>query len=141
MTKPYRRQADSQALEQPPHNAPGAGFQALIPNPKLTLLDQVREVMRLPHYSIRTERCYGDWVRRYVKFHHMTSRADRAGAEPKIELFLSQLAVESNVAVSTQNQAFNALLFSYQHVLHQELGNIRADAGSPTFLRFLRDLL
>ena len=41
----------------------------MVPNPKLKLLDQVREVMRLKHYSIRTERSYCDWIRRYVQFH------------------------------------------------------------------------
>jgi hypothetical protein len=41
----------------------------VIPNPKLKLMDQVREVMRLKHYSIRTERCYCDWIRRYIRFH------------------------------------------------------------------------
>ncbi len=42
--------------------------EAIIPNPKLKLMDQVREVMRLKHYSIRTERSYSDWIRRYVHF-------------------------------------------------------------------------
>ena len=42
-------------------------FESVIPNPKLKLLDQLREVMRLKHYSIRTETAYGDWIRRYVK--------------------------------------------------------------------------
>jgi hypothetical protein len=81
-------------------------------------MDQVREVMRLRHYSIRTERSYCDWIRRYVKFHGMAARADLDGAEGKIETFLSSLAVQGNVAVSTQNQAFNALLFLYREVLH-----------------------
>jgi hypothetical protein len=52
MTRPYRRQADP---EQRGHDgdAPGRGFEAVVPNPKLKLMDQVREVLRLPHYSIR----------------------------------------------------------------------------------------
>jgi len=107
-------------------DVPGAGFEAVVPNPKLKLLDQVREVMRLRHYSIRTERSYCDWIRRYIKFHHMQSRADLDPAEGKIEAFLSDLAEHGNVAVSTQNQAFNGLLFLYQQVLHQKLGNIQA---------------
>ena len=78
----------------------------IVPNPKLKLLDQVREVMRLKHYSIRTERCYCDWIRRYVKYHGMRRREDLQGAEPKVEAFLSDLAVRGQVAVSTQNQAF-----------------------------------
>jgi hypothetical protein len=55
------------------------------------LLDQVREVMRLRHYSLRTERAYGDWIKRYVKFHGMRSREELAGGEAKIEAFLTHL--------------------------------------------------
>src|SRR6266571_9462994 len=69
------------------------------------LLDQVRNVMRLHHYSIHTERSYLDWIKRYIKFHHMRSREDLAGAEAKIEAFLTSLAVHDRVAASTQNQA------------------------------------
>jgi hypothetical protein len=79
--------------------------EAIMPNPKLKLMDQVREVLRLKHYSIRTERCYCDWIRRYVHFHGMRSRAELNGGEPKIEQFLSDLAVNGQVAASTQNQA------------------------------------
>jgi integron integrase len=98
--------------------------ESVIPNPKLRLLDQMREVLRLKHYSIRTERSYTDWVRRYVRFHRMTCREQMLPAEPKIEGFLSDLAVSGNVAVSTQNQAFNALLFLYREVLHVQVGRI-----------------
>ena len=82
-----------------------------MPNPKLKLMDQVREVMRLRHYSIRTEQCTCDWVRRYIKFHGMRSRDELFPGEEKIEQFPSDLAVNGRVAASTQNQAFNALLF------------------------------
>src|SRR5580765_3671898 len=106
---------------------PGAvGGELITPNPKLKLLDQVREAMRLKHYSIRTERCYCDWIKRYIHFHRMQSRAELNGGEAKIELFLSDLAVNGHVAASTQNQAFNALLFLYREVLHQELQGIQA---------------
>ena len=73
----------------------------ITPNPKLKLLDQVREVMRLKHYSIRTERCYCDWIKRYIHFHRMRSREDLQGAEAKIELFLSDLAVNGHVVRSS----------------------------------------
>src|SRR5437762_6125288 len=76
-------------------------FEAVIPNPKLKLMDQVREVLRLKHYSIRTERCYCDWIRRYIRFHKMRSREDLAQGEPKIELFLSDLAVNGHVATKS----------------------------------------
>jgi integron integrase len=100
--------------------------ESVVPNPKLKLLDQVREVMRLKHYSIRTERSYCDWLRRYIRFHQMRTREAMLPAEPKIEAFLSNLAVQGEVAVSTQNQAFNALLFVYREVLHVEVGRIES---------------
>jgi hypothetical protein len=69
------------------------------------LLDQARDVMRRRHYSIHTERSYCDWIKRYVRFHNMQSRADLSDAEPKITAFLTHLAKDLNVAASTQNQA------------------------------------
>jgi len=99
----------------------------IVANPKLKLLDQVREVMRLKHYSIRTERCYCDWIRRYIRFHRMKLR-DELFADPKakLELFLSDLAVNGHVTPATQNQAFNALLFLYGQILHRPLENVQA---------------
>jgi integron integrase len=81
------------------------------------LLDQARQVLRLNHYSIHTERSYLDWMVRFVRFHKMRSREDLFPAEPKIELFLTDLAVNGKVAASTQNQAMNALVFLYKRVL------------------------
>jgi integron integrase len=99
----------------------------IVPNPKLKLLDQMREVMRLKHYSIRTERCYCDWARRYIQFHRMKLR-DELFADPKakLEMFLSDLAVHGRVTPATQNQAFNALLFLYNQVLHRPLEEVQA---------------
>lgn len=75
-------------------------------------LDEVRTVMRRQHYSIHTERSYCDWIARYVKFHRMLSREEVVAAGvPQIEAFLSALAEDRKVAASTQNQAFNALIF------------------------------
>lgn len=105
-------------------------YETVIPNPKLKLLDQVREVMRLKHYSIRTERTYCEWLKRYVRFHGMKVREEMLPAEPKMEVFLSDLAVKGNVAVSTQNQAFNALLFVYREVLHVPVGRIESVRAS-----------
>lgn len=85
------------------------------------LLDEVRDVMRLHHYSIHTERSYCDWIKRYVKFHNMQSREDLKNGESKIEQYLTQLAVKENVSPSTQNQAMNALVFLYKKVLKQNL--------------------
>jgi hypothetical protein len=67
------------------------------------LLDQVRAVMRVRHYALRTERTYCDWIRRYVKFHGMKGREDLAEGTRKVEAFLTHLAVKGNVAASTQN--------------------------------------
>ena len=54
---------------------PATVRELVIPNPKLKLLDQVREVLRIKHYAIRTEQAYCEWIRRYIKFHGMRSRA------------------------------------------------------------------
>ncbi|QYO62864.1 integron integrase [Leptolyngbya sp. 7M] len=83
------------------------------------LLDQVRDAIRLKHYSYRTEQTYVGWIRRYILFHNKTHPKDMGGEE--IEAFLTYLAVEGNVSASTQNQALSALLFLYRSVLHQEL--------------------
>ena len=80
------------------------------------LLDEVRDVMRLHHYSIHTERTYCDWIKRYIRYHSMISRQDLIEGEAKIEAFLTHLAVDKDVAPSTQNQAMNALVFLYTHV-------------------------
>ncbi len=85
------------------------------------ILVEVREVMRRFHYSIHTERSYCDWIRRFILYHKMSSRAELKNGEEKIEQFLTHLAVEQNVAPATQNQAMNALIFLYKRVLKQEL--------------------
>jgi integron integrase len=90
------------------------------------LLDQMRAVLRVQRYALRTERAYCDWVRRYVKFHGMKRREDLAGGKPKVEAFLTDLAVRGNVAPSTQNQALQALLFLYGRVLEQPLERVDA---------------
>jgi len=84
------------------------------------LLDQVRQVIRLKHYSIRTEEAYVMWIRRYILFHNKRHPQEMGATE--IEEFLTHLAVDGNVASSTQNQAFSALLFLYRDVLKQDLG-------------------
>lgn len=89
---------------------------------KKKILEQVREVMRLKHYSIHTERSYCDWIKRFVLFHKMRSRDELfGGPERKIEDFLSSLAIDGQVAPSTQNQAMNALVFLYKKVLKIKL--------------------
>jgi site-specific recombinase XerD len=80
------------------------------------LLDQVREAIRLKHYSIRTEESYVTWIKRYILFHNKRHPNEMASAE--IEAFLTHLAVQQKVAASTQNQALSALLFLYRDVLN-----------------------
>jgi integrase len=83
------------------------------------LLDQVRDAIRLKHYSIRTEESYVTWIKRYILFHNKRHPHEMASAE--IEAFLTHLAVQQNVAASTQNQALSALLFLYRDVLKMPL--------------------
>jgi hypothetical protein len=84
-----------------------------------TLLDRVSHLIRLKHYSIRTEETYLHWITRYLAFHH--NRDPKETGSPEIEAFLSYLAVNLKVASATQNVAFNALLFLYRQVLKKEL--------------------
>ena len=83
------------------------------------LLDQLRDRIRLKHYSIRTEHAYVDWVRRFVRFHGM--RHPREMGQKEVEEFLTELAVAGRVAASTQNQAKSAILFLYKEVMGLEL--------------------
>ena len=85
-------------------------------------LDEVRNAIRLRHYSIRTEQAYVDWIRRFIFFHG--KRHPREMAEVEVRSFLTHLAVARNVAASTQNQALNALVFLYKIVLGRPLGEI-----------------
>jgi hypothetical protein len=76
------------------------------PKAKPRFLDQVRHAIRLRHYSIRTEEGYVQWARRFILFHNKRHPHDMGRAE--VEMFLTHLAVDVRVAVSTQNQALNA---------------------------------
>lgn len=88
------------------------------PKPK-KLLDQLRDAIRIKHYSYSTEKTYIHWAKRYILFHNKRHPAEMGA--PEIEAFLSHLAKGANVSASTQNQAFNALLFLYRNVLHVDL--------------------
>src|SRR6266478_1799858 len=83
------------------------------------LLDQVREALRLRHYSRRTESAYVGWIRRYILFHGKRHPAEIGAAE--VSAILSSLAVEGMFSASTQNHALAALLFLYGPVLGVEL--------------------
>jgi len=83
------------------------------------LLDQLRDRIRLKHYSLRTEQTYAYWVRRFILFHG--KRHPRELGAHEVEAFLTHLAVERRCSASTQNQAKSALLFLYKEVLGVEL--------------------
>ena len=87
---------------------------------KPKLLDQVRDAIRTRHYSYRTEQAYVGWIRRFILFHGKRHPAEMG--KPEIEQFLTGLAVQQNVAASTQNQALAALLFLYKDVLARDPG-------------------
>jgi len=80
------------------------------PNADARLMDQVKEVLRYHHYAYRTEKTYCDWILRYLKFHGGKTHPREVG-KAEIERFLSHLAVQGNVAASSQRQAMNALIF------------------------------
>jgi len=86
---------------------------------KPRLLDQVRDALRVRHYSLRTEASYLQWVKRFILFHN--KRHPLEMGEREITAFLTHLAVNKHVAPSTQNQALAAILFLYKEVLEQEL--------------------
>ncbi|MGB7651306.1 MAG: integron integrase [Gallionella sp.] len=83
------------------------------------LLDQVRDKIRVKHYSIRTETQYVQWIKRFIFFHDKRHPKEMGAGE--VEAFLTHLAVAGNVSASTQNQALSALLFLYREVLGIEL--------------------
>ena len=93
------------------------------PRPPL-LLDQMRQVLRLGHYAIKTEANYVMWAKQYILFHG--KRHPRDMGAPEIEQFLTHLAMQRHVSASTQNQAMNALVFLYSRVLDIDLGRIDA---------------
>lgn len=83
------------------------------------LMDEMRRILRVHHYSLRTEHNYLQWVKRFILFHG--KKHPRELGEKEITAFLSYLAVEKHVAASTQNQALSAILFLYKKVLIIEL--------------------
>jgi len=83
------------------------------------LLDQVRDRIRVKHYSIRTETQYVQWIKRFILFHNKRHPQEMGTTE--VEAFLTHLAVNGHASASTQNQALSALLFLYKEVLGIDL--------------------
>ncbi|CAH2030632.1 integron integrase [Trichlorobacter ammonificans] len=86
---------------------------------KPKLLDQIRDRIRLKHYSRRTEDVYVDWAKRFILYHN--KRHPQEMGKQEIEAFLTWLARDRQVSASTQNQAKAALLFLYKEVLDMTL--------------------
>lgn len=87
---------------------------------KSPLLERLRTSIRVRHYSCRTEKCYVHWVKRFILFHNKRHPAEMGA--PEIGAFLTALAVQGQVSASTQNQALNALVFFYKHVMERGIG-------------------
>lgn len=100
----------------------GHGYDKFVPNPKLKLLQQCREVFRFYHYSHRTEECYIGWIKRFIVFHKKRHPKEMGAAE--LAAFLSDLASVGKVAPATQAQALNAIVFLYRDVLLSPLGDL-----------------
>ncbi|WP_224750134.1 site-specific integrase [Halomonas sp. ML-15] len=79
------------------------------------LMDRVKAAMRVKRYSPRTEKTYCYWIRLFIRFHGVRHPASMGASE--VRVFLEHLAVERHVAAATQNQALNALVFLYRHIL------------------------
>ena len=90
-----------------------------VSTPRPGLLSTLRAQVRVRHYSLRTERAYVHWVRRFIRFHG--GRHPREMGANEVGAFLSSMATHGRVAAATQNQALAALLFLYRHVLEADL--------------------
>ena len=89
-------------------------------------MESVRDALRVRHVSLRTEQAYLFWVRRFIRFHGRRHPCELG--EVEVSRFLTHLAVDRDVAAATQNQALNALVFLYRHVLERPLGDV---LGAP----------
>ncbi|MCP4405902.1 MAG: integron integrase [bacterium] len=86
------------------------------------LYDKLESAIKVRHYSPKTLKAYRSWIRKLQAF--SKSRDPRQLSMDDVKMFLSFLAVEKQVSVSSQNQAFNALLFLFTHVLEKEFGKV-----------------
>jgi integron integrase len=100
-----------------------------MPTPRL--LDQVRNVLRVKHFSLSTERAYVGWIRRFILYHQKKHPTQMA--ETEIRQFISYLAVDARISASTQTVALSALLFLYREVLKIDLPHIHhIERARPT---------
>jgi len=114
------------------NNKPNTSDAVFRPQSK-RLLDQVSEVMRYYHYSKRSEESYVRWIKQFVLFNNKRHPSEMG--KPEIERYLSHLAVNKNVAVATQSQALNAIVFLYKKVLHLPVADDLAPVRSKKSVR------
>lgn len=113
---PPRSMATVREIPPPPHQAP-VGHET-----DFTALHKaVLQALRVEHYAFKTEKTYWQWIRKFVRYNRDRRPSEMGG--PEIHAFLSYLALNENVAASTQNQALNALVFLYRKVLKKEVGD------------------
>src|SRR5687768_2771779 len=109
------------------------GYVCAMPTPKL--LEQVRNVARMRHLSLSTERAYAGWIRRYILFHN--KKHPKEMAETEIRQFISDLAVNAKISASTQTVALGALLLALDgmrtEIYAQDSGVRRPDAALLAF--------
>ena len=89
---------------------------------KSPFLTEVRHLMRVQNYAIRTENAYVDWIKRFILFNDKRHPVEMG--EQEVAEFLTHLAVNRNVAPATQSQALNALVYLYAKVLSRPMGEI-----------------
>jgi integron integrase len=118
-------------VETPPPPPPASGGPAS-DNVPMSVEEKLRASLRQRHYSVRTEKTYVAWIRRFLAFHG--GRDPNFVGAPEVREYLSHLALRRNVSASTQNQAFSAILFLYREVLKRELAGLAATprAKGPT---------
>ncbi len=95
-----------------------------MPNHNSPFLEKVRGAIRLRHYSIRTEKAYLSWIKQFIIFNN--KRHPKELGDVEVSLFLTYLAQKRHVAAATQNQALNALVFMYRHVLDKPVGELQS---------------
>lgn len=109
--------------------------------PKPRLLDQVRERLRYKHYSLSTEKLYVYWIRFFIRWSGMRHPAEMGA--PEVEAFLTMLATERHVSVSTHKQALSGILFLYKEVMQidlpwmQQIGRPKTQQRLPVVLTSL----
>jgi hypothetical protein len=104
---------------------------------------KVKECMRIRHYSYSTEKTYVDWIVRFGKY--IGKEKASSVSDEDVRNYMAHLAVKLHVSASTQNQAFNAILFFFRYVFHefsehiQILLSLPEDFGSDALVRYIAD--